>query len=454
MAKWTKLLIPALLFSSWSGSALDTDTDKFFNTKNDLAKDLPKDQIYPRGQIFPFSFYSTGGGSVNKREELLPVQEKDADMKYIVDGGVTMIGPQYELNAQVVDDAKKYKVKAIYTITPVIDGEKVNIKYLHKLNKEKKALDLEKLRSSVSEIVKREAVNPEIAWWDITPEELRNWMKDDMLCLKTVSEAIQENDPLKRPMFMYEPGHRDAKSLAKTAIYQNICAKGMYTNYAGQKKSRVYCRWSIEQEVEGLKLAGMKNSIPLALPEMFQDPPENEIPMIETWVRHDVYSALITGAKGVMVFSASKRPNFKTRELYLDAYLKVCRELTGEMNLGRIFLFGEVRDDISITVTEGPETLEIPVGKDNELKLDNKPQTLPSVGMLDLAYDNSRYIFIANSSNSEVSAMVDGLVYGSGVTVQNVFNPKNIFTAPEGNFSITLKPLEIKALKIFNAVKK
>ena len=96
-----------------------------------------------------------------------------------------MIGPQYELNDSIVADAKKYKVKAVYTITAEIDGEKVDREYLKKLDKERKPIDVEKLRQSVMEIVKREAVNPEIGWWDMTPEELRCWNKNDMLCIKT-----------------------------------------------------------------------------------------------------------------------------------------------------------------------------------------------------------------------------------------------------------------------------
>lgn len=438
----------ALLLSTLSAFALDTDTDKFFKTNPDPAKGLPADQLYPRGQLFPFTFYSTGGGSEQKRGELLPEVERIADQKQIIDAGVTMIGPQYELNGQIVADAKKYKVKAVYTIMPEIDGQRVDIKYLRKLEQEKKNIDVEKLRKSVADIVKREAVNPEIGWWDMTPEELRFWCKNDMLCLKTVSETIRENDPLKRPVYMYEPGHRDIKALSKTVVFQNICGKGMYTNYSSKKNARVYCRWSAEQEVEAIKLSGNKDAIPIALPEMFQQPAENELPLIETWVRHDVYSALIGGAKGVMVFSASKRPNFAAREQYLKAYLQVCRELTGPMNLGRIFLFGERRNDIILSVFEGPENMEMKVGKDNELKLDNKARTVPTVGMANIAFDNCRYVFISNSSESEISAVVDGLVYGKGVTVEDIFKPEDKFTAPEGNFNITLKPLEIKALKI------
>ena len=425
--------------------ALNTDTGKFFKTGPAPAKGLSADQVYPRGQLFPFTFYSVGGGSEQKRGELLPEEERIADQKQIIDAGVTMIGPQYELNDQVVADAKKYKVKAVYHIYAKIDGQNANAHpYLEKLAKERKELDVEKLRKSVIEIVKRESANPEIAWWNIG-EEMRCWCKQDMLCLKTISEAIKETDPQKRPMYMYEPGHRDAKSLSKTAPFQNIIGKGMYVNYSGKKDSRVFCRWTIEQEIEGIKLSGNKDAIPIMVPEMFQQPSESDLPMIESWVRHDVYSALIAGAKGVAVFSASKRENFKAREQYLKAYLQVCRELTGSLKLGQVFLFGERKDDISLTVTEGPETVELKVNKET--------LPYPSAAIANIAHENCRYVFVSNSSDKQLEAVIDGLVYGKGVTVQNVFDPKEEFTAPEGNFNIVLKPWEVKAFKIFLAGK-
>ena len=440
-----------ILLTSLSVMALDTDVETFFKTVPDTGKTLPIDQIYPHGQLFPFSFYSTGGGTEQKRGDLLPSAQKDADMKKIINAGVTMIGPQYELNDSIVSDAKKYKVKAIYTIIPKIDGEKVDRVYLNKLDKEKKNLDVKKLRESVIEIVKRESVHPEIAWWDLTPEELRFWRKNEMLCLKTVSEAIREADPLKRPIYMYEPGHRDAKSLSKTVIYQNICGKGMYTNYSSCKNARAYCPWSINAEVEAIKLSGKKDAIPIALPEMFQQPPANELHLIDTWVRHDVYSALIAGAKGIIVFSASRRPDFNAREQYLDAYLKICRELNGSMNLGHVFLFGERKDDLTLSIIEGPETVELNIGKDNELKLGNKRREAPSTYFCNIAFDNCHYVFIANSSEQEISAVVNGLVYRSGVTVEDIFNPANKFTAPEGDFPVSIAPRGIRGFKIYNS---
>jgi hypothetical protein len=423
--------------------AFSTDTKKFFGSEPDPAKKMAADRLYPNGRLFPFSFYSVGGGSVEKRENLLPEAERLRDQQEIIAAGVTMIGPQYELNDQVIKDAEKYKVKAFYTIKPVIDGKTVTREYLHALEKNKKALDIPKLKESVKNIVSKVASSKAIAWWDITPEELRYWEKLEMDYLKTVSDTIRENDPYKRPVFMYEPNARTAKALSKTAKYMDIIGKGMYTNYSGMKDSRVWCRWTIEQEIEAIKSAGLKGAVPIAIPEMFQQPAKGELEMINSWVRHDVYSALIAGAKGIIVFSASKRPNFEARQKYLDSYLKICRELNGKLNLGQSFLFGKRKDDLTLKVIDGPEKVL--------LKARNVNKEYPSVSMANISYNDCRYVYLANSSKEDLEVIVGGLVYGSTVTVQNLFDPEDKFVAPEGDFFVELKPLEVKAFKIYNS---
>ena len=54
-------------------------------------------------------------------------------------------------------------------------------------------------------------------------------------------------------------------------------------------------------------------------------------------------------------------------------------------------------------------------------------------------------------ANLFVLAVVGGLVYGSGITIEDLFAGNEKFTAPEGDFSIKLEPLEAKAFRIYNA---
>jgi hypothetical protein len=68
-----KIVVMLSVFFTVAGCfGLDTDVKKFFNIDTVPVTGIPADQIYPKGRLFPFSFYSTGGGSEEKREELLP----------------------------------------------------------------------------------------------------------------------------------------------------------------------------------------------------------------------------------------------------------------------------------------------------------------------------------------------------------------------------------------------
>jgi hypothetical protein len=443
--KFKIVIMMGAFFAATACFGLNTDVKTFFSTSVNPAAALPTDRIYPQGQLFPFSFYSTGGGSEKKRGELLPEAEMLADQKEIIDAGVTMIGPQYELNSSIVADAAKYKVKGVYTIIPVIDGKEVSKEYLKELKTKKQALDITKLRQSVTDIVSKAASSKDIAWWDITPEELRPWDQQEVLLLKNATEAIKQADPEKRPVFMYFPGHYTGKVMGQLAVYLDIVGKGMYTNYSSMKNTRSWCRWTMEQEIEAIKLSGNKTAIPIAVTEMFQQPPAAEIKLIDSWVRHDVYSALVAGAKGVLIFSASKRKDFSARKEYLNAYFKVCRELNGPMKLGQVFLFGKPMSDISLTITDGPQTVPF------KYKTAKVELSYPSVSMADIAYNNSRYVFLVNTADKPVDVVVGELVYGSGVTIEDLFAGNEKFTAPEGDFSVKLAPLEVKAFRIYNA---
>ena len=415
--------------------------EKFFgNSPTDKDVRLPADRVYPRGRLFPFSFYSTGGGSERKRGELLPDQEYERDVKEIVNAGVSLIGPQYELQKRLIADAGKYHLQCFYTVYGLYDGKPISRAVLNS----GKPLDAEKLIRETAPLVRDLSKHREIAFWDIEPNELRFWKKNDVLYLKTMAGIIRENDPLKRPIFIYEPCHRRAGDLARFLPYQDISGKGMYTNFSGFRKQRIWVRYSMEQELTAIKQQkDQRKIIPFAMPEMFQDGPEEELPLIESRVRHDVYCALANGAKGILVFSATRRPKFKSRRKYLDAYLRICRELRDRSDLSQALLFGRVTADLEVAVTEGPETIPLKIGK--------KILTYPSLSIAQFAWNNARYLLLVNSADKPVKAMIDNLVYGSNVAVQNILsqNGGNPFIVPEGNFACELKPYEAVCYKIF-----
>ena len=96
--------------------------------------------------------------------------------------------------------------------------------------------------------------------------------------------------------------------------------------------------------------------------------------------------------------------------------------------------------DLECSIIEGPAEISLQLAKET--------LQYPSVSIRNLSWRNQRYVFLVNSSNEAVKAVVSGLVYGRGVTVRNLFDSKPEFTAPEGDFEVSLNPLEVAAFNI------
>ena len=165
-------------------------------------------------------------------------------------------------------------------------------------------------------------------------EELRPWRGDEMQYLGIVCETIRKTDPLARPIYHYNPNHRDAASLLPIAKQVDILAKGCYVNSVGRKRDRAWVRWSVEQESRqfGRRAAP---AFPLVMPELC-GPGTRGGREIRAWVRHDVYLGLASGAKGVLIWSLFKRKEVRrTWQLWYDAYSECARELNGDRGCPR-----------------------------------------------------------------------------------------------------------------------
>ena len=404
------LLILPLLFSC--KQIPDSSHVVFFRPSKKISEHYESDKIYPQGKIFPYS-----GFSLNKQ---------------VLKGNFTIAGPVYTDNNEFLKEAESSGKKAIYSIR----AENVT----HKVLEETQEIDFDKITKSIKKQVSSVAGNRTIAWWYLTPEELRHWKKNELKYLETATRAVRESDPLKRPVWMYDPGHRNASSLARTCKYLDICGKGMYVNYSEFKDSRIFCRWTIEQEIEAIKISNPA-AIPIAVPEMFQEPEPENVKLIPSWVRHDVYSSLIAGAKGIVIFSFANRKGFKSHDIYFTEYARTADELCGEMNLGQVFLFGEKRNDISLKITEGPEDLPF-FFKAAGMK---SPAEYPSINIFNAAFGNERYLFLVSSANTQVTVEISG--FPENIAIYDIFNKEHIEISDKECMKITFKPLEVKAFK-------
>jgi hypothetical protein len=181
--------------------------------------------------------------------------------------------------------------------------------------------------------------------------------------------------------------------------------------------------------------------VPLLVPEMFQEPKPEEVALIPKWVRHDTYLGLVSGAKGVLIFSLWPRAKFPSHPVYLNAYCKVASEINGKPQLGQVFLFGEKRSDLKMNIVAGPKTASC------EMRL-RKVQTFtyPSITFANLAYKKARYLIAVNSLNQNVSAEFTG--FPDKVKASNAFNGAKAVAPVKGKLKIAFKPYEVVALKI------
>ena len=403
----------ALLFAS----TVFADTD-FFAPGFDSGKNLPADKIYPQGRVFPYSGFSPG------------------DLIELKKTGFTMAGPVYTEKqlSRLLSDAEKADMPILYTLHPSVKGAPLTRQIL-----DRNDFDPADYVSDLKRTVRKMAKNRRIAWWYLAPEELRPWRTRDMNFLKQALAAIRASDPLKRPVWLYLPNHYTAKQMTPFAETLDILGKGMYPSQLGKERERIWCRWSTESEVEAVGAAGNR-SIPIAVPEMFRQPPAELVNDVEKWVRHDVYLSLISGARGIVVFSLARRSNFDAHSRYFKAYAQIGRELT-DGKLGEAFLFGKSMNTLKITpLNLKAEKLTVHSGHGvSGEKNDYSPVT-----HLELGYRDERLLFLVNSSPTDMILLrIEGLPQET-LQILDRFSGREITIIENGRFAASLLPYEVR----------
>ncbi len=333
--------------------------------------------------------------------------------------GFTVAGPVYA-------DQSRYLDQCFARGWPVVAQVGSGITFSDK-SSSKYRLDESALRAKISEQVTRLAGHKEIVWWSVLPEELRPWRPEEMNYLSVICAAIRDADPQHRPVFHYNPNHRNADTLQPIAAHVDILAKGCYVNHVGRKNDRAWVRWSMEQETQAIARAGASNAIPLLMPELCKDPSPAEDARIRDWVRHDVYLGLCSGARGVLIWSLYPRKDVsRTWQFWYDSYAECARELNGERHLARVFLFGEPKSDLKVSLVKGEKTTYLRLGGEAEpattsdAERSKREIKLPSWTSSQYACDESRWLFVVNSANTPATFSVAGIPAGS--RAQNAFN--------------------------------
>ncbi len=383
----------------------------FFQTDEDPGKHLPADKVYPQGRIFPYSGF----------------QPKNILM--LKDAGFTMAGPGYGGRLPVLlEESKKENFPFLYTIAAKgITKEKLS----NHAN-----VNWEEIRKDIARQVKEAAANyPNIAWWYLQPEELRYWRPNEYRYLKEAYETIRNSDPLKRPVWMYNPNHYDLSALLKYVPFMDIMGKGMYTNYSGNQEQRAWGRWSSENQVRAIQEC-KSDAVPVCVPEMFEEHP---VEKVGTYARHDVYLSLICGSKGVVIFSIAERPTMSkaVHRAYWKAYSDIAKELK---LLGDVFLFGIDRHDLKGIHVSGPAEQSIKLAGRQ-----TKQTVCPTVAYCEKLTPKGRYLFAVNSSDEPVVYRFEKL---PPARILDALTNREAAVCENGILELKFAPLEVKLLKL------
>ncbi len=423
----TRVIATVVAVLAWAAPTLTTPlrAADFFAAAPDRGQDLPADHIYPRGRMFPFSFISA-------------YHARDIDFRKLKADGINMIGPHYGLFREALDAAETHGLKMVYAIGYHPEKEDG---WLAFHNDSHPAFDPVAARKAVADKVRKLAQSDAIAWWGLFPEELRFWRKNEMQYLEAIRAGIRDGDPQNRPVWMYEPNNRTAAALVKTMTNQDICGRGIYANYASRREDRVWVRWGIEEQVEAIRLANQPQVVPIAVPEMFQQPANEHAHLPVTWARHDTYLSMICGARGVVVYSMAHRNGFTAHKDYYEGYASVARELNGPLQLGRVFLFGSARNDLRLDVTTGPATVTLTANVGT--KIEGGKLDYPSIATANIAYLDRRYLFAVNSANEPVKATLRGLPAGP-ILMDDLFDDADAVPV-KGTQAMSFNPLQVRA---------
>jgi hypothetical protein len=390
-----------------------------------FGADLPADAIYPRRRKLAFMGYSGSPG-------------RD------LTNGFTVAGPVY-------GNQTAYLERCFAKGWPVVAHIGPRISFADK-NPAKYRLNETTLRQQIETQVQALAGHKEIVWWAVTPEELRPWQGDEMKYLSIVCQAIRDTDPQRRPIYHYNPNHRNADTLLPIARQVDILAKGCYVNHVGRKRERAWVRWSIEQELQAIGQTGCSNAIPLLMPELCQDPEPAEDKEIRNWVRHDVYLGLCSGARGVLIWSLSPRQEVRrTWQLWYDAYAECGKELNSKPALAQVFLFGERCSDLKVCLVNGESTSRFTLGGSAEPATTSSAERakreikLAAWTSAEFSYGDRRWLFLVNSANSLAAFGITGWPKGS--RAQNAFTGSEICLADATPLQLELPAYGVTAIR-------
>lgn len=417
------VMAASVVLSTPALASLRHNVDLFFQPGPDAPKHLPAGDLYPKGRRFPFALALLGGG--DDAGQL-------AEWKRLGVVCLDLNGETGKLSVHGEGQGPEGGATVGLPRLPGKEGVLGEIAFAAK----------DELAKTIAAQVQNRIKNGDVAFWALRPGEIQVKDTREKEYLAAASRAIKLHDPLKRPVWTYLPPEATTGYLSHIAPWVDYLGKALEPDEMAVKESRIWFRWATERAVEAIHETNAE-ATPVAVVVSPRSAPGDDLKKVAATLRHDLYLSFLAGAKGV-IESPSRYPvDAATQKAFQSACMEIARELFGPLQLGDVFLFGEEREDIEVDVVDGPREVKMlyPAGGVGEA------MAYPSISQLELAYGKERYLFLVNSALERVVVMVGGMPYAA-VRAESLFGAHPAVDVAEGEFEVSLEPLEVKIYRM------
>lgn len=363
------------------------------------------DGVYPYGQLFAIGLYTIKGMSA--------VDPSMSNFRRVANAGFTLAGPYYDTDWRdftPIYDAYAAGLGFTYQIRPAAPLIGIAIDQRPSaINTMSDSEIAASVREQVAAVLHDPIARHTVARWSLGLEEVRYWKPPEMRYLRIASETIRaverELRVDHRPLWMYEPNHRNVAALLQTGVYQDIVSKGVYLSNLPRGPGRsAYAMWSFSQIITA---AQTLNTLPQAVLQLSQDlidpATTASAAEIRRVLRHDAYLGLTMGIKSLNVWSMyDKRPNLTTHNEQFEAYASVAEDLTGELNLQRVFLEGASNANITVVVTQGTSSY-------NYTDMYGAAFTFDTLRTYSATVGRDQYLILVNTTEEKMGIDIGGL---------------------------------------------
>lgn len=400
---------------------------------------IKKGGVYPAGPLFPLGWYDIG---TDAPEDPPESQDPVKAMLQERESGFTIAHRYGEPSPDPYGGpltSLRYLQQADEGRVGVLTNIATNIRIQG--NDNRHPVD----EATMAGFIAERAESDRPVWWNLT-EELRYWRVPELEILTNYSSWTRQYDPLQRPVHMYEPGHRQRNGLAETVPYLDVIGVGAYTNW--YRQPHPWLRWRVEELIHGINLAGATigsdylngEKTPVAALELFWGD-DRPVPT-PAGAYHDFWQALVSGARGIMIYSYYRRLTHPSLPDVLDAYNTAAQQLTGSVHLDDVILYGTELGGVTAEVTDGPPmTPEFtPIDVD-------EPISYPSIDLLAKRWRGRTYVIAVNSSPDPVTGRLAGLSSLPRSLAILPFERQHL-TVVDGDVSLEFEPLGVHVLMI------